>query len=179
MGSDRGPDRPGRRGTSMLSRCRHRGERCARAEQPLLMEDAMGGQYIDIVARDGGKFSAYLATPEQGSGPGLVLLQEIFGINDHMKSMADRYAEEGYVVLVPDLLWRMRPGVALGDGEADIAQARQYQERFDVEIYIADIDATIEALRKLPQHAGKIGTIGYGMGGTLALLAAARTDVDC
>jgi carboxymethylenebutenolidase len=139
----------------------------------------MGGKYIDIVARDGGRFSAYLATPAQGSGPGLVLLQEIFGINDHMKSMADRYAEEGYVVLVPDLFWRMQPNVALGHGEADFAQALQYNERFDVETAIAEIDATLDALRKLPQHAGKIGAIGYSMGGKLAMLTAARTDIDC
>jgi carboxymethylenebutenolidase len=139
----------------------------------------MGGQYIDIVARDGGKFSAYLAAPDQGSGPGLVLLQEMFGINDYMKAMADRYAEEGYVVLVPDLFWRMQPRVVLGYDEADLAQARQYQERFDVETAIGDIDAAIEALRKLAQHAGKIGAIGYSMGGKLAMLAAARTDVDC
>ena len=78
----------------------------------------MGGQYIDIVARDDGKFSAYLAAPDQGSGPGLVLLQEMFGINDYMKAMADRYAEEGYVVLVPDLFWRMQPRVVLGYDEA-------------------------------------------------------------
>jgi carboxymethylenebutenolidase len=139
----------------------------------------MGGQYIDIVARDGGTFSAYVASPAQGSGPGLVLLQELFGINDYMKSMADRYAEEGYVVLVPDLFWRMQPNMAFSYGEADFAQALQYNERFDVETAIDEIDAALDALRKLPQHAGKVGAIGYGMGGKLAMLSAARTDIDC
>lgn len=65
------------------------------------------------------------------SGPGLVLLQEIFGINPYMKSMADRYAEEGYVVLVPDLFWRMKPGVVLGYGEADFKEALGYNEKLD------------------------------------------------
>jgi carboxymethylenebutenolidase len=139
----------------------------------------MSGQTIDVAARDGGKFTAYLATPAQGSGPGLVLLQEIFGINDYMKSMADRYAEEGYVVLVPDLFWRMKPGVVLGYEEADFAQALDYHERFDVEASVDDIAATIDALRRLPEHAGKVGAIGYCLGGKLAMLAAARTDVDC
>ena len=139
----------------------------------------MSGQTVDVAARDGGKFSAYLATPAQGSGPGLVLLQEIFGINDYMKSMADRYAEEGYVVLVPDLFWRMKPGVVLGYEEADFAQALDYHERFDVEASVGDIAATMDTLRKLPQHAGKVGAIGYCLGGKLAMLAAARTDVDC
>lgn len=120
----------------------------------------MSGQIVDVVARDGGKFSAYLATPAQGSGPGLVLLQEIFGINDYMKSMADRYAEEGYVVLVPDLFWRMKPGVVLGYGEADLVQALDYHERFNVEASIDDIAATVDALRRFPQHAGKVGAIG-------------------
>jgi carboxymethylenebutenolidase len=139
----------------------------------------MSGQIIDVAARDGGKFSAYLATPAKGSGPGLVLLQEIFGINDYMKSMADRYAEEGYVVLVPDLFWRMKPGVVLGYEEADFLQALDYHERFDVEASVGDIAATLDALRRLPQHAGKTGAIGYCLGGKLAMLAAARTDVDC
>jgi carboxymethylenebutenolidase len=139
----------------------------------------MNGQYIDVSACDGGTFKAYLATPAQGCGPGLVLLQEIFGINDYMKSMADRYAEEGYVVLVPDLFWRMQPGVVLGYGEAGLATALAYHERFDLALAVEDIVATIAALRALPQHAGKIGTVGYCVGGTLAMLAAARTDVDC
>jgi len=139
----------------------------------------MSGQFIEVTARDGGRFSAYLATPPQGSGPGLVLLQEIFGINYYMKSMADRYAQEGYVVLVPDLFWRMKPGVVLGYTAEDFTEALGYNERFDVPLGIEDIAATVAALRALPMHAGKVGTIGYCLGGRLAMLAAARTDIDC
>ena len=108
----------------------------------------MSSQTIEITAQDGGRFTAYLAKPAQGSGPGLVLLQEIFGINDYMKSMADRYAEEGYVVLVPDLFWRMKPGVVLGYGEADFAAALDFNARFDEPEALDDIrDA----------HSGKHG----------------------
>ena len=139
----------------------------------------MSGQTIQVTAQDGGQFAAYLAKPAQGSGPGLVLLQEIFGINGYMKSMADRYAEEGYVVLVPDLFWRMKPGVELGYGEADFKEALGYNERLDEENAVNDIAATIAAIRALPEQAGKVGTIGYCLGGRLAMLAAARTDVDC
>jgi carboxymethylenebutenolidase len=139
----------------------------------------MSGQTIQVTAQDGGKFAAYLAKPAQGSGPGLVLLQEIFGINGYMKSMADRYAEEGYVVLVPDLFWRMKPGVELGYSEADFKEALGYNERLDEENAVNDIAATLAAIRALPEQAGKVGTIGYCLGGRLAMLAAARTDVDC
>lgn len=139
----------------------------------------MNGQTIQVTAQDGGTFAAYLAKPAQGSGPGLVLLQEIFGINGYMKSMADRYAEEGYVVLVPDLFWRMKPGVELGYGEADFVEALGYNEMLDEAKAVDDIAATVASLRALPEQAGKVGTIGYCLGGRLAMLAAARTDVDC
>src|SRR5258708_1248319 len=139
----------------------------------------MAGSFIEVVAQDGGRFNAYIARPAQGSGPGLVLLQEIFGINDYLKSMADRYAEEGYVVLVPDLFWRIQPGTALGYGDADMAQAFDYLKRFDIDLAVNDIAATIATLRALPGQAGNVGTIGYCLGGKLAMLAAARTDVDC
>ncbi|MCM3356286.1 dienelactone hydrolase family protein, partial [Bacillus halotolerans] len=139
----------------------------------------MNGEYIDIDAGNGEAFSAYLARPRQGSGPGLVLLQEIFGINDYMKETADRFAEEGYVVLVPDLFWRMKHGVDLGYTGEDFATALRYNDEFDVDRAITDIASTIKTLRSLEQHAGKVGAVGYCLGGKLAMLAAARTDIDC
>ncbi|CAE6795431.1 dienelactone hydrolase family protein [Paraburkholderia haematera] len=139
----------------------------------------MSGEFIQINADNGAAFSAYLAKPKQGSGPGLVLLQEIFGINGYMKSMADRFAEEGYVVLVPDLFWRMKPRVELGYGEDDFAAALGYDERLDLTLAVQDVASTIKALRALPQQAGKVGALGYCLGGKLALIAAARTDIDC
>ena len=135
--------------------------------------------FIDVTADNGSQFKAYLAKPKSGSGPGLVLLQEIFGVTPAMRALADRYAEEGYVVLVPDLFWRLQPGVSLGAGEADLAQAMNLYQRFDPDAAVTDIAATIAALRALPEHAGKVGTLGFCLGGKLAYLAAARTDVDC
>ena len=117
----------------------------------------MSESFIEVVSQDGGRFNAYIARPAQGSGPELVLLQEIFGVNDYLKGMADRYAEEGYVVVVPDLFWRMKPGIQLGYGEADMKQALGYLERFDIDRAVDDIAATMAALRALPEQAGKIG----------------------
>ncbi|MGF6768225.1 carboxymethylenebutenolidase [Paraburkholderia sp. GAS199] len=137
------------------------------------------GSFIEVASHDGKSFAAYKATPAQGSGPGLILLQEIFGINDYMKSMADRFAEEGYVVLVPDLFWRMEAGVVLGYGEQDFAKALQFNEKIDLDLAVRDVESTMTALRAQAEHAGKIGAIGYCLGGKLAMLAAARTSIDC
>lgn len=133
----------------------------------------MSGEFIQIDAGNGQAFSAYMAKPRQGSGPGLILLQEIFGINGYMKAMADRFAEEGYVVLVPDLFWRMQPRVELGYGEEDFAAALDYNARLDLGLAVEDIASTLTALRALPQQAGKVGALGYCLGGKLAMLAAA------
>src|SRR4030088_2353150 len=77
----------------------------------------VAGQWIDIAAADGGTFKGYLTVPASGSGPGILLLQEIFGVNSSMREVADYYAEEGYVVLAPDLFWRLEPGIELGYSE--------------------------------------------------------------
>lgn len=139
----------------------------------------MAGRYITVKAKDGGSFKAYLATPEKGSGPGIVLLQEIFGINAYIRSVADYYAEEGYVVLAPDLFWRIEPGIELGFADADRQKAFAYREKFDVDKSVEDISATIAALKSLPECKGKIGAIGFCLGGLLAYLSAARLGVDC
>jgi carboxymethylenebutenolidase len=137
------------------------------------------GQWTDIPSRDGRTFRAYTALPPEGSGPGLVLLQEIFGVNAYMRDMADRYAQEGYVVMVPELFWRQQGGVDLGYGDADFPKALGLYESFDVDRAIEDIEDTLAALRAHPAHRGKVGALGYCLGGRLAFLAAARTDVDC
>lgn len=142
------------------------------------MLDQTKGEFIDVAAADGGTFRAYVCRPEKGSGPALLLLQEIFGINEYMRSMAAHFAEEGYVTIVPDLFWRMEPGVDLGYDEADFQKAFGYYQKFDVDQAIKDVQATIDAAKTLEGVKGKIGCIGYCLGGLLAWLTAARTDVD-
>jgi len=133
---------------------------------------------IDIRATDGsGSFSCYLALPSSGRGPGVVIGQEIFGVNANMRAIADLYAEEGYVVLVPDLFWRLEPGVELGYEEADFSKAIDLFQRLDVDKAVEDIDASFAALRGLAEveEAG-LGYVGFCMGGKLAYLTATRTQ---
>lgn len=137
------------------------------------------GRMIDIRSEDGGSFRGYLALPEKGSGPGIVVLQEIFGINANIRGICDHYAEEGYVVLAPDLFWRLEPGVELGCEGADLEKAFALYQKFDVDQGVRDIAAAIAALRAQPECKGKVGALGYCLGGTLAYLTAARTDIDC
>lgn len=139
----------------------------------------MAGSYVTVAAADGGEFKAYVSTPEKGSGPGIVLLQEIFGVNQSMRDVADYYAEEGYVVIAPDLFWRIEPGVELGYNEEDFQKALAYRQQFDLDKSIEDIAAALSTLRAMPQCVGKAGALGFCLGGKLAYLAAARTGIDC
>jgi carboxymethylenebutenolidase len=139
----------------------------------------MPGKYIDLTAADGGKFRGYLCLPPSGKGPGLVVEQEIFGINENVRLVCENYAREGFVTLAPDLFWRLQPGVDLGYSEADWQRAFDFMKRFDIDQGLQDIAATIKHLRGLPECTGKVGAIGYCLGGKLAFLTAARTDADC
>ncbi|WP_372600459.1 dienelactone hydrolase family protein [Amphritea sp.] len=137
------------------------------------------GTMIDIQAKDGsGRFKGYLAVPASGEGPGIVLLQEIFGINDTMRKIADYYAEEGYVVLAPDLFWRQEPGVELGNNPADWEKAFGFYQGFDQDLGVDDIDAAISVLKGRPECNGKVGSLGFCLGARLSYLTACRCDVD-
>jgi carboxymethylenebutenolidase len=137
------------------------------------------GSYIDITAADGGRFKAYMTVPASGRGPGIVLCQEIFGVNAYVREVADLYAEEGYVVLAPDLFWRMQPNVDMGYSPEEWQKAFDFFQRFDVDAGIKDIAACVQALRGRPECTGKVGALGHCLGGKLAYLAAARAGVDC
>ena len=130
-------------------------------------------------AADGGSFRAYLSRPARGSGPGLLLLQEIFGVNETMRAQADQLAEEGYAVVVPDLFWRLEPGVELDYSPEGWQRAFELYGKFDEGKAVEDIAATLEVLRRHPACEGKVGAIGYCLGGKLAFLTGCRTDVDC
>src|SRR6516225_3725166 len=125
----------------------------------------MAGQTIDITAADGGRFHGYLSLPAKGDGPGLILLQEIYGVNQTIRAAADLFAEEGYVVLAPDLFWRMQPFVQLGYDPQSTQSAMSYLRRFDVDQGVADIGATLQTLQALPQCTGGVAVIGFCLGG--------------
>jgi carboxymethylenebutenolidase len=139
----------------------------------------MKGAWIDVAAADGGSFAAYLSTPAAGSGPGLVLCQDVFGVDDAMRRMAELFAEEGYVVVVPDLSWRLQPRIDLGHGEGELMRVRDLDSRLDPAAAMADMASTIEALHRLPACKGKTGVVGHGLGGRLALMTTATGAVDC
>jgi carboxymethylenebutenolidase len=135
---------------------------------------------VSISAADGsGSFDAYVARPTKGSGPGVVLIQEIFGVNGYVKRVADQLALEGYVVYAPDLFWRIEPGIDLGYSPEEWKQAFGLFQTFDVDKGVEDIRATIAALRVDQHQVGGVGAVGFCLGGRLAMLTAARTDVDC
>ena len=134
---------------------------------------------IEIAASDGGSFGAYLATPPSGSGPGVVVIQEIFGVNRVMRDICDGLAADGYIACSPDLFWRQEPGVQLTDKtEEEWAKAFGYLQGFDFEKGVGDIAATIGHVRGLDGCSGKVGTVGYCMGGSLAYMSACFTDAD-
>ena len=127
-----------------------------------------------------GSFSAYLAIPDSPTGAGIVIIQEVFGVNSTMRQIADAYAEAGYFALVPDLFWRMEPNVDLNPQYEDqLAQAFDFYARFDVDKGMEDLQATLTFLRKYPGCNGKVGSVGFCLGGKLAYLMATRTDADC
>lgn len=140
----------------------------------------MKGRYIQVPSKDG-TFAAYLTASVDGSGPGIVLCQEIFGVNAAMREVADHLAEEGYTVLVPDLFWRQEPGVELGYEQADFARAFALYQDFNENLGVADIQAGLAHLRGLPECSGdELGVVGYCLGGKLAYLAACRLpEVAC
>ena len=131
------------------------------------------------VKTDGGDFSAYLAKPASGKGPGVVVIQEIFGVNKVVRDIADGLAAQGYVALAPDLFWRIEPGVDITDqSEAEWAKAFDLFGKFNADTGVIDIQATIATLRAMPEVSGKVGAVGYCLGGLLAYLTATRTDAD-
>jgi len=139
----------------------------------------MSGTEISITAADGGEFSGYLATPASGGGPGVVVIQEIFGVNTVMRRITDGIAEAGYVALCPDLFWRQEPGIQITD-QTDEEWARAFElfQGFDLEKGVSDLDRTIETLRGTDGCSGKVGTVGFCLGGRLAYLTATRTKAD-
>jgi carboxymethylenebutenolidase len=134
---------------------------------------------ITINGRDG-DFSAYLSTPATGSGPGLLVIQEIFGVNLSMRQMCDEFAAQGFVALCPDIFWRQEPGIQITDKtDEEWQRAFQLFQGFDVDKGIEDLKDSLTALRGHDACDGKAGTVGYCLGGKLAFLMATRSDADC
>lgn len=128
---------------------------------------------------DGPAMGAYLSLPPNGRGPGIVLCQEIFGVTATLRAVADNLAQEGYVVLVPDFFWRLQPRVELSYSKEDLALAMEFSQRLDQQLVLEDMRDTVEAFKQHPAVLGQIGTVGFCLGGRVAVLAAAAGLVSC
>ena len=133
------------------------------------------GEWIEIEAIDGsGRFGGYVAGD---GGPGIVVIQEIFGVNAGIRAMCDDWAAKGFTAFAPDLFRRIEPNVQLTDkSEAEWGRAFALLQKFDVDAGMRDVEASIRALRT--RGAAKVGVVGYCLGGRVAYLAATRTDAD-
>ena len=136
------------------------------------------GKTIEITTFDhDGKFNAYLAEPSGSPRGAIVVIQEIFGVNPGIRKMCDDQAAKGYVAIAPDLFWRIKPGVELDpDNQEEFMQGVDFMMKLDTDTTIRDIEATIREARS--RGGGKVGVVGYCMGGRLTYLAACRTDAD-
>ncbi|WEJ98969.1 MAG: dienelactone hydrolase family protein [Candidatus Sphingomonas phytovorans] len=135
---------------------------------------------ITIDTLDGtGDFTAYCAQPGGTPRAAIVVIQEIFGVNAGIRRKCDRLAEDGYLAIAPDLFWRLEPGVQLDpDIPEEFQQALAMMGKFNQDAGIRDIEATIRTARAMLGPEGKVGAVGYCLGGRLAFMTAARTDVN-
>lgn len=132
-----------------------------------------------IPTKDGSSFQAYVAMPAVLPAPTLILIQEIFGVNADMRQKCDEFAQQGYIAVCPDLFWRLEPGVQLTDKtKAEWDKAFDLMNRFDVDQGIEDLRAVVHTFRGHAHGNGKVGALGYCLGGKLAYLMATRTTVD-
>ena len=123
-------------------------------------------------------FGAYIAQPQGTPRGAIIVIQEIFGVNPGIRQKCDKLAAEGYLAVAPDLFWRMEPAIELDpDVEAELARAFDLFGKFDQDAGIRDIEATIHHIRRTLGVA-KVGCVGYCLGGRLAFMTAARTDID-
>jgi len=136
-------------------------------------------EWITINSADGDSFDAYVAKPEGGNGPAVLVIQEIFGVNANLRGISDKLAAEGFIAVAPDLFWRQERRVDITDQtEEEWAKAFELYKGFNVDKGVEDLAATLEAARSLPGSTGKVGCVGYCLGGLLAYLMAACTDID-
>jgi carboxymethylenebutenolidase len=131
------------------------------------------------IATEDGAFSAYVARPAAAQAPAIVVIQEIFGVNAVMRGICDDLAAQGYIAICPDLFWRIEPGVDITDqSDAEWKRAFELFNAFDVDAGVNDIAATIGRIRGEHGCDGRVGAVGFCLGGLLAFLTATRTDVD-
>lgn len=133
------------------------------------------GEFTAIMARDGHEFRAYLAAPPGTPRGAVVVLQEIFGINAHMRAVTDSYAAEGYVAIAPSLFDRVRKGIELGYSPDERQQGMGYVKQLKPEQTLKDVAAAVAVVK----HAGRVGMVGFCWGGRITYQAACELPLAC
>ena len=133
---------------------------------------------IEKVSTPDGAFDLTVWLPEAGHGPGILLIQEIFGVGEYIRAVAEDLAALGYVVAAPHLFWRLKPGHQAVHDEAGIAESLDLGSRFDTHRGVDDAVAALERLAALPEVQGGLGVVGFCLGGSIAYFLATRTQLD-
>jgi carboxymethylenebutenolidase len=133
------------------------------------------GEFTTLMARDGHEFQAYLAAPTGKPRGAIVVLQEIFGVNSHIRAVTDGFAAEGYTAIAPSLFDRIRRGIQLGYGPEVRQEAIGYAQQIKTDDTLKDVGAAAVVVK----HSGRVGVVGYCWGGKLAYLAAGALPVAC
>ena len=136
------------------------------------------GEMIQIKSRDGKSFAAYLALPDQLPAPGIVLLPEVFNTNSHIRSVCDGYADDGFVVLAPDVYWRQEPDAYMAYTDEGRAKAQALRGELDADQFAKDLDDTVNALRARSDCTDKVGVMGFCLGGKFTYLSAVRHNIQ-
>ena len=138
----------------------------------------MAESRVESVQTADGSFDLTVWLPDAGTGPALLLIQEIYGVSDYIRAVGEDLAALGYVVGAPDLFWRIKPGFQAAHDEAGLAESLELSAGFDAGLGVADAAAALERLRSLPEVDGGIGVIGFCLGGSIAFFLAAVAQVD-
>jgi carboxymethylenebutenolidase len=133
------------------------------------------GELTALMARDGHEFQAYLAAPPAKPRGAVVVLQEIFGVNGHIRSVTDSFAAEGYTAIAPAFFDRVRRGIELGYSPPEIQEGRGYMQQLKLEETLKDLAAAIAVVR----NSGRVGTVGFCWGGAMSYVAACELPIAC
>ena len=133
------------------------------------------GEFTTLMARDGHQFQAYLAAPPAKARGSVVVIQEIFGVNAHIRAVTDGFAADGYTAIAPCMFDRIRRGIELGYSAAEADEGRGYMQELKPEQTLRDLAAAIAVVK----HAGRVATVGYCWGGAQSYRAACLLPIDC
>lgn len=135
-------------------------------------------EHVAIRGRDG-EFAAYIARPKVSPAPAIVVLQELFGVNEDIRKTCDELAAQGFLAVAPDLFWRLEPGVDLSvTSEADWQHGLRLYQSYDRDAGVRDVQDAIKYARGLPDCNGKVAILGYCLGALMVFMTAARSEVD-